>query len=254
MCFLKRLSNLASDKMTTEHLFAPAQVGRASEDIALQIESAILNETLRPGDCLPSERELQLQFGTGRGVIREAIRALKQKGLIEIRKGPKGGAYIKQVDVANISESLALFLKQKHVGSYEIAEFRESIDQSLALLAMARASEEQKQQLIEKIELLESLSAQSVLDFAAISETDRNLNLLLAEMAQNSVFEWVMQAMQQGFGSYDNNLYHNPDFLRKTVENWRYTAMQLINKEPIKLQASISRHYLLLQECLAAEK
>ncbi|PJC86139.1 FadR family transcriptional regulator [Vibrio sp. HA2012] len=239
-----------ADKSIKDSLFSPAQVGRASEDIALQIESAILNETLLPGDSLPSERELQLQFGTGRGVIREAIRALKQKGLIEIRKGPKGGAFIKQVDVSNISESLALFLKQKHIGAYEIAEFRESVDQSIALLAMSRATDEQKSQLMAGIEYMENIVAQDPMDFSELAEADRKLNLLLAEMANNSIFEWVMHAMQQGFGSYDNNLYNNPDFLRQTVENWRHTAMQIINREPIKLQASISRHYLLLQECL----
>nr|WP_237665862.1 MULTISPECIES: GntR family transcriptional regulator [unclassified Vibrio] len=231
-------------------MFTPAQIGRASEDIALQIESRILNETLLPGDCLPSERELQVQFETGRGVIREAIRALKQKGLIEIRKGPKGGAFIKQIDVSNISESLALFLKQKRIGANEIAEFRESIDQSIALLAMLRATQEQKKRMLELIDRLELSSAQEPLNFCDLAETDRKLNLLLAEMANNNVFEWVMHAMQQGFGSYDNNLYSDRDFLKKTVKNWRYTAEKIIDKEPLKLQASISQHYLLLQECL----
>ncbi|KUI97350.1 FadR/GntR family transcriptional regulator [Vibrio sp. MEBiC08052] len=241
---------MAADRSTTDNLFTPAQVGRASEDIALQIESAILNETLLPGDSLPSERELQIQFGTGRGVIREAIRALKQKGLIEIRKGPKGGAFIKQVDVSNISESLALFLKQKHIDAYEIAEFRESVDQSIALFAVSRATEKQKSQMLECVEHLENIAAQPCLDFGELAEADRRLNILMAEMANNAIFEWVMHAMQQGFGSYDNNLYNDPDFLRKTVENWRHTAEQIINREPLKLQASISRHYLLLQECL----
>ena len=78
--------------MDDKYLFSPAQVGRAGEDVALQIEAAILGEKILPGKSLPSERELQAQFQTGRGVIREAIRALKQKGLIEIRKGaPRGG-------------------------------------------------------------------------------------------------------------------------------------------------------------------
>ena len=70
--------------MDSSFLFHPAQAGRAGEDIALQIEAAILNEKFQPGESLPSERELQTQFQTGRWVIREAIRALKQKGLIEI--------------------------------------------------------------------------------------------------------------------------------------------------------------------------
>ena len=68
--------------MTKNPIFSPAQVGRAGEDIALQIEAAILGGKILPGERLPSERELQVQFHTGRGVIREALGALKQKGLI----------------------------------------------------------------------------------------------------------------------------------------------------------------------------
>ncbi|MEI8630948.1 GntR family transcriptional regulator [Vibrio sp. PP-XX7] len=235
--------------LTSTILFTKAQTGRASEDISLQIESAILNGQLLPGDNLPSERELQKQFGTGRGVIREAIQALKQKGLIEIRKGPKGG-FIKQVDVANISESLALFLKQKKIGASEVAEFRESIDHSIALLAMVRGTTAQRATLLETVELLENLSTQAAFDIDALSETDRQLNLLIAQMTHNAIFEWVMSALQQGFGSRDHNLYNDPEFRNKTVKNWRLTAMHIINQEPLKLQASISKHYLLLQACL----
>ena len=236
--------------MTPDSLFTPVQVGRASEDIALQIESAILNEKLLPGDSLPSERELQTQFGTGRGVIREAIRALKQKGLIEVRKGPRGGAFIKQIDVSNISESLALFLKQKHIGPEEVAEFRETIDHSVAILAMARATKAQKLKLTETVAALENASEKADIDLDELGELDRQLNLLLSEMANNPIFEWVMYALQQGFSSHDYALYKDPQFRSKTVENWHDTATHLINNEPLKLQAAISRHYRLLQACI----
>ncbi len=241
---------MTETKASTEGLFTYVQTGRASEDIALQIESAILNETLLPGDCLPSERELQNQFGTGRGVIREAMIALKQKGLIEGRKGPKGGHFIKQVDVGNISESLALFLKQKHINHNDIIEFRETTDQTVALLAMMRASKAQKAHLVELVEHLETFTAEPKCDFQQVAEIDRQLNLQLATMAHNAIFDWVMQALQEGFGSFDNNLYDHPDFLFMTVKNWRATVDHLMANEPLKLQASISRHYQLLAECL----
>jgi DNA-binding FadR family transcriptional regulator len=236
--------------MNDTPLFQIAQAGRASEDIALQIESAILNETLLPGESLPSERELQTQFGTGRGVIREAIRALKQKGLIEIRKGQKGGAYIKQLDVANISESLALFLKQQHVNPEHVAEFRESIDQSVALLAINRCDAQQRQQLLDLVSQLEQAGSQATVNLATLGELDRSLNLLIAQMAKNPIFEWVMHALQQGFSSHDYTLYENEKFREQTIKNWATTARHIINKEPLKTQASISQHYLLLQACI----
>ncbi|NIQ94115.1 MAG: FadR family transcriptional regulator, partial [Desulfuromonadales bacterium] len=66
-----------------------------------------------------------------RGVVREALRALKQKGLIEIRKGARGGAFVKHIEVANVSESLALFLKLNRVSPEHLIEFRESVDQTI---------------------------------------------------------------------------------------------------------------------------
>lgn len=236
--------------MIHEYLFTPAQVGRAGEDVALQIEAAILNEKIMPGEGLPSERELQIQFQTGRGVIREAMRALKQKGLIEIRKGAKGGAYVKQIDVANVSESLALFLKQQHVGLADIAEFRESIDRTITLLAIARADAAEKQQLVTEVEKLRACLEQPDPDMGVLGEIDRELNIRLAKMTGNPIFEWVMQALQLGFSSQDYALYDDPDYRQKTVENWADTARYIATDEPLRALSSIGAHYAMLQRCV----
>ena len=236
--------------MIHESLFTPAQVGRAGEDVALQIEAAILNEKIMPGEGLPSERELQVQFQTGRGVIREAMRALKQKGLIEIRKGAKGGAFVKQIDVANVSESLALFLKQQHVGLADIAEFRESIDRTITLLAIARADAAEKQQLVAEVEKLCECLEQSEPDMGALGEIDRELNIRLAKMTGNPIFEWIMQALQLGFSSQDYALYDDLDYRQKTVENWAETAHHIATDEPLRALSSIGAHYAMLQRCV----
>lgn len=236
--------------MNLDSLFTPAQVGRAGEDVALQIEAAILNEKIMPGEGLPSERELQVQFQTGRGVIREAMRALKQKGLIEIRKGAKGGAYVKQIDVANVSESLALFLKQQHVGLADIAEFRESIDRTITILAIARADAAEKQQLVAEVEKLRECLEQPEPDMGALGEIDRELNIRLAKMTGNPIFEWIMQALQLGFSSQDYALYDDPDYRQKTVENWAETARHIAVDEPLRALSSIGAHYAMLQRCV----
>jgi len=234
--------------------FEPAQIGRAGEDIALQIEAAILEEKILPGERLPSERELQVQFQSGRGVIREAIRALKQKGLVEIKKGAKGGAYIKHIEVGTVSESLALFLKQQRVGAGDIAEFRESIDRVITILAIARAGVEEKQELVTETEHLLELAAQAQPDREQLARIDRQLNIRLAKMSRNPVFEWIMEAIQQGFSSYDYALYEDPHYRMETAENWHKTAMQIAENDPIKALNSISAHYCLLQRCVAQQE
>jgi GntR family transcriptional repressor for pyruvate dehydrogenase complex len=237
--------------MNLDSLFTPAQVGRAGEDVALQIEAAILNEKIMPGEGLPSERELQVQFQTGRGVIREAMRALKQKGLIEIRKGAKGGAYVKQIDVANVSESLALFLKQQHVGLAHIAEFRESLDRTITLLAITRADAAEKQQLVAEVEKLRECLNQPEPDMEALGHIDRQLNISLAKMTKNPIFEWIMQALQLGFSSQDYALYDDPVYRQKTVENWDETARHIAANEPLRALSSIGAHYAMLERCVA---
>jgi DNA-binding FadR family transcriptional regulator len=235
-------------------LFTPAQVGRASEDIALQIEAAILSEKILPGERLPSERELQAQFKTGRGVIREVVHALKQKGLVEIRKGAKGGAYVKKVDVVNAGESLSLFLKQNRVEVDQIIEFRESLDRTITALTIARAGQDEKKQLVTETEKLRDFLEQAEPDLEQLGELDRNLNIRLAQMTGNQIFEWVMRALQSGFSSKDYALYEDREFREKTIENWAETARQIAANEPSKALLSISAHYLLLQQRVARKK
>lgn len=236
--------------MTTQPIFIPVQIGRAGEDIALQIEAAILEEKILPGERLPSERELQSQFQCGRGVIREAIRALKQKGLVETRKGAKGGAYIKKIEVANVSESLALFLKQQHVSTDDIVEFRESIDRDLVVLVIAHASAKEKKELVAETETLMKLVEGSEPDRDSLERLDQMLNIRLAKMSRNPIFEWVMEAVQLGFSSHDFALYDDPDYRKKTAKNWNITACRIAENNPTKALNSISAHYALLQNCI----
>jgi DNA-binding FadR family transcriptional regulator len=232
-------------------LFFPAQPGRASEDVALQIEAAILAGRLAPEERLPSEREMQQQFGTGRGVIREALRALKQKGLLDIRKGVKGGAYVRKVGVVNIGESLALFLKQHHVEPLALVEFRESMDQTLTQLAIARGSREDKAALVALAEEFESCLRQEEPEADRIGLLDRDLNLALASMAANPIYEWIMHALQRGFSSHDYALYDTPQYRERTATNWADTARAIADNDPMRAQSLIGYHYAMLRTCLA---
>ncbi|WP_051384513.1 FadR/GntR family transcriptional regulator [Nitratidesulfovibrio termitidis] len=235
---------------TTEPLFTPAEVGRAGQDVALQIEAAIIEGRILPGQCLPSERDLHMQFRTSRGVIREALRALTQKGLLEIRKGSRGGAYVKQIDVAQVSESLALFLKQHPFAPASLIEFRESIDRSITTLAIARATPREREALVAQADRLAAELRANRPDLDAVGEIDRQLNLMLAHMARNPIFEWVMAALQAGFSSHDYRLYESPEYREATAANWCDTARAIAANEPMQALACISRHYLLLGRCV----
>jgi DNA-binding FadR family transcriptional regulator len=228
----------------------PVQAGRASEEIALQVEAAIVNGRLAPGGRLPSEREMQSQFGTGRGVIREAIKILQQKGLLEVRKGAKGGAYVRQLDVGNVSESLALFLKQHPMDPEKVIEFRESLDRTITQLAIAHADQAEKDELLKEALRLEAMLREDEPDLMDASELDRQLNIKLARMARNPLFEWVMHALQMGFSSHDYALYEDRTYRMKAGANWSNTAKAIANGEIMRALAYNGHHYVLLRQCI----
>lgn len=231
-------------------LFLPVKAGRASEEVALQIEAAIVDGRLSPGERLPSERDMQSQFGTGRGVVREAIKILKQKGLLEVKKGAKGGAYVRQLDVGNVSESLALFLKQQPVEPEKLIEFRETLDRTITQLAIAHAPQREKDELLKEALRLEAMLREDEPDLIATSEMDRHLNLTLARMARNPLFEWVMHALQMGFSSHDYALYQHPTYRERAAANWSDTAKAISDGQLMRALAFIGHHYVLLRQCI----
>src|SRR5215468_2046364 len=76
--------------------FSPVQTTRVFEEIASQVRSQLATGRLRPGDRLPSERDLAQQLGVGRNSVREALRALEVSGILRLHKGGAGGAFIAQ--------------------------------------------------------------------------------------------------------------------------------------------------------------
>src|SRR3977135_297227 len=68
-------------------VYRTVRTSRLYEQIVLQIKESILKGVLRPGDQLPAERELAQRFGVSRTAVREAVKALREKGLVEAYSG-----------------------------------------------------------------------------------------------------------------------------------------------------------------------
>ena len=109
-------------------MFKTVKQNKAYQDVVEQIQEAIMEGTLKPGRQLPAERELKEQFGISRGTLREALRVLEQKGLIEIRTGVAGGSIIREVNSENLSDNLGLLIRNRAVSLRDLAEFREGME------------------------------------------------------------------------------------------------------------------------------
>lgn len=121
--------------------FSPIKPTRASSDVIAQIRAAILSGRFRPGDRLPTERELAQQFGVSRVTVRDALRALEAGGLIRVKVGGQGGPYVAEPDIALLSDSLGAHLQLRGTTFRELAEARLALETTAARLAAERATE-----------------------------------------------------------------------------------------------------------------
>ena len=88
-------------------MFSPVNTGRISNEIVGQVKAAIRDGKLAPGDQLPPERDLVAQLGVSRVTIRDALRTLEAHGLIEVRVGARGGAFVTVPARGHVSEGIA---------------------------------------------------------------------------------------------------------------------------------------------------
>lgn len=135
------------DRIVSAETPSPAESGalfeqvarepRLSDKVAEMMLETILSNRLKVGDRLPSERELGEQFGVSRTVVREAVRALVAKGVIEVRSG--SGLRVAAVDAAAVSESVRLYLRGGGIDFEKVHEVRRLLEVHTAGLAAERA-------------------------------------------------------------------------------------------------------------------
>jgi GntR family transcriptional regulator, transcriptional repressor for pyruvate dehydrogenase complex len=156
------------------------RTSRLYEQIVQQIEDSILKGTLKPGDQLPAERELALQFGVSRTAVREAVKALREKGLVEAYSGR--GTFVTDGTSLAIRQSLDLMMKiGQPEGSTHLAEVRAILEPEIAGLAAARAEEQHIATMREAVAVMD----RSRSDGDAFIEADLDFHLSLAEAAAN---------------------------------------------------------------------
>lgn len=122
-------------------MFEPVSTGRVSAEIVTRIKGAIRAGELTPGDQLPAERDLTKQLGVSRVSVRDALRMLEANGLIEVRVGARGGAFVTAPAPQLVGEGLADMLLLAEVGPADVTEVRMIFELGLLDLACERATE-----------------------------------------------------------------------------------------------------------------
>ena len=123
-------------------IFAPIAVARASSAIAEQIRNAILTGRVKAGERLSPERELAEQFGVSRVTVRDALRSIEAMGLIEVKVGARGGAFVTAPTGSKVAQSMSDMMVMSATTPEDIVEARLIVELGTVTLACARASDE----------------------------------------------------------------------------------------------------------------
>jgi GntR family transcriptional regulator, transcriptional repressor for pyruvate dehydrogenase complex len=173
-------------------LFNPVNDRRISELIVDQVRLLIRQQRLNPGDRLPSERELCERFGVSRVTVREALRVLEANGLLQIRVGARGGAFVTKPSQERVGEGIADLLTLSAVTASETTEARLLLEVGMVPLVCERADEDDIAALLDICDRQDT----------ALAAGDYKVNLSaefhsrLAESAHNSAIQMLIPSFR----------------------------------------------------------
>jgi DNA-binding FadR family transcriptional regulator len=183
-------------------MFQAAKPTKVFQDVVEQIQEAIFDGRLETGQTLPPERELKSMFNVSRGTLREALRVLEQKGLIEIKLGVGGGSIVRAVDTAQVSESLGLLIRSQKVSLNHLARFREDVEGIIA----AHAAQRHNRADIEKLKRLLTKARNCVQGGPsqrnAFLDMDKQIHMTLAEITGNPIYVSVLHSIHDNIHRY----------------------------------------------------
>ncbi|MGI2080697.1 FadR/GntR family transcriptional regulator [Shewanella putrefaciens] len=172
------------------HIFKPIKQIKASSEVGQQLKNAILGGDYKAGDKLPSERELIELFQVSRTVIREAIKSLEAGGLVEIRQGATGGAFVKHLTFERLSDACHDLFMMGKLSLPELCQARMLIEPQVARMAAKNCTPEQALILLEADRHENDTSA-----YPDTVTLRSQVHYLLAEMSGNRFLEAIVKSL-----------------------------------------------------------
>jgi GntR family transcriptional repressor for pyruvate dehydrogenase complex len=173
--------------------FPPLRVPKASDVLANELRERILTGELAEGIGLPAERDLVVQTRMSRTTVREALRILEVQGLVTIRTGRTGGAFVRQPGVEAMASTVNLLIRGRGIRLAALLETREAIEPFCAQLAAQNRTAEE----LAVLEAAIRASADDSDDLAHFIEHYVAWHLAVARASHNELLFGVMSALSR---------------------------------------------------------
>ena len=193
----------------------PVKSVRIYEDIVRQVKTLIADGHLKSGDRLPPERDLAESFRVSRTSVREALRSLQSRGLIEIRAGD--GAFVRDVSVEALIEPLALVILPYREAVGELFEARRLLEPAIAAMAARRATRDE----LAEMERILAEQAREVARGRTGMAQDSALHAAIAAAAHNRAIVRIVNALVDLLAQSREESLHTPGRPRRSHQDHR---------------------------------
>jgi GntR family transcriptional repressor for pyruvate dehydrogenase complex len=178
-------------KQNILQFLVPPQKERLNESIVSQIKSLIFSNKIEVGQKLPSERELVGLLGVSRVVVRESLRSLEQSGLIEIRPGITGGAFIAHNLHKPIFDSTYDLFSEGKLTLSHFFEARKAIECFSIRLAVKNL----KSNDIDRLKIINRKLMNDINDKKKLRENNMAFHLAIADLSGNPLIKLIVHSL-----------------------------------------------------------
>ena len=217
---------------------------QVADVVAERIERLIVDGVLKVGQALPSERRLVAKLGCSRSALREGLRALRGRGIIETAHGR--GSFVAQLSGAQDTSPLMHLFGSQPRTLYDLLEVRALLEGEAARLAALRGTEADFVLLARRYEEMLAAHTEESADPREHARLDHAFHLAVCEASHNPVLVHTLQSLNElllstVFASV-NNLYHRPPQKRQIDRQHSRLFHAVTERLPDQAQRAAREH------------
>jgi GntR family transcriptional regulator, transcriptional repressor for pyruvate dehydrogenase complex len=221
-------------------MFNSVKSNKISEHIIEQIRKAILDGRLKPGDKLPSEKQLIDNFKVSKATLREALRSLEVLGFLEIRKGASGGPFVTEVDLKKARDCFTNFLHSKNLSLRNLSEVRLILEPYIAEKAALAIGEEDLKRLEKLIEEGDYFLKHNIPIESRKNEIE--FHRIIAGVTGNPILMFILDFVENLLIDAKEILQPSEEFSRKVLNAHKRIYKALIERNVKKARSEMVRH------------
>ena len=221
-------------------MFDSVKSDKVSQHIIDQVRNAIFDGRLRPGDKLPSERELTEKFKVSKATLREALRSLEVLGFLQMRKGVSGGAFVTEVDMVKARDSFTNFLLFKNLSLEDLSEVRLLLEPYIAEKATPAITKDD----LHRLEKLIKDSEHAIKNNASLASRQDEIEFhrIIASITGNPILMFILDFVENLLIDTKEILKPGKEFSGKVLRAHKRIYNALLERNVKKVHEEMVRH------------